>query len=315
LFKGAKDTLAREYGVRKNIEIFKCLLKVMYKMLGQNIDYWLLRPFVHARNRATEDELDVAFRNSDYSLSEAQIYLNNINILFGGNLLVNPDLSYLDVGCGMGRLCMGLINAGAKDVTGIDIVPRNIEQAKELANRFDFGNKLELICTDFHNWQADRSYDVIAVLGVMEHIRKPKQFLQELPRLMKIDGNALIGHENFFGPRGDHLRHFFRVQIPWRGVIFSEKALMKLRREFYRPTDPAECLQDIVGGLNKLSFNKFVNCSLQAGLKFTYLNINPSYKKIKTLYLLSQLLIKVPLLNNYFVEYVYAVLKKAESPI
>lgn len=292
-------------------------------MLGPKIDYWLLRPFVHARNRATEKELDGAARklsesvhigNYDYSLSDAQNYLKRINRLYGGNIPVSPDLSYLDIGCGMGRLCFGLIQSGARDVTGIDIVPRHAKQAIELSKRFGFENELEIICTDFHNWQPDRKYDIITVLGVMEHMREPKKFLQMLPRLMKIDAKALIGHENFYGPRGDHLKHFFRIPIPWRGVIFSEKALMKLRRKFYRPTDPAERLQDIVGGLNQLSYNDFVDYSLQAELKFYHLNINPSYKRIKPLYALSQILTRIPFVNNYFVEYVYAVMKRAECP-
>jgi len=279
-------------------------------MFGKNIDYWLLRPLAHSRKRATEKELNERVKCASYNLSEAQAYLELNKRRFGGHLIVDDNLSYLDIGCGMGRLSFGLIQSGAKDVTAIDIVPRHIEQAKNLAARLDLTNHPEFICTDIHEWEADRKYDIIIVVGVIEHVNKPERFLQKLPTLMKSNGIALIKHEPFQGPFGDHVRAFFRVQIPWRGVIFSEKALMNLRREFYRPTDPAQRFRDIVGGLNQMSYSQFVRYSLQAGLEFSQIIINPEFERIKPLMHISNLLTKITMIRDYFTHTVWAVLKR-----
>jgi len=171
----------------------------------------------------------------------------------------------------------------------------------------------QFLCTDINNWETNLSYNIIIVLGVMEHVNEPDKFLRKLPRLMKSKGIALIAHEPFQAPNGDHLKDFFRVQIPWRGLIFSEKALMRLRREFFRPTDPSERLFDIVGGLIQMSYSKFLRYSLQADLKFYDIIINPQYKRIKPLYLISKVLTRIPVARDYFATTAYAMLKRAEN--
>ena len=70
--------------------------------------------------------------------------------------------------------------------------------------------------------------------------------------LLKPNGTAYVSHEPFQSPVGDHMHFgFFNFLIPYRGILFSEHAILKLRRECYRPTDTAMRFQDIVGGLNK----------------------------------------------------------------
>lgn len=281
-------------------------------MFGKNIDYWLLRPLAHSCNRATEKGLNERFKCASYSLSEAKEYVEKNKRRFGGHLIVDDKRSYLDIGCGMGRLSFGLIQSGAKDVTAIDIIPRNIEQAKNIAESLDLESQPRFMCTDIHEWVTDRKYDVVTVVGVIEHVHKPKLFLQKLPTLMKSNGIALIKHEPFQGPFGDHLRAFFRLQIPWRGVIFSEKALVTLRREFYRPTDSAQRLKDIVGGLNQMSYSQFLRYSHQAGLEFIKIIINPEFERIKPLMHITNLITKIPMICDYFTHSVWAVLKRKE---
>ena len=55
----------------------------------------------------------------------------------------------------------------------------------------------------------------------------------------------------FHGPFDDHMRGFFKVQIPWRGSLFAEKALLRLRGECFRPDDLAERYRDV--GLNLMT--------------------------------------------------------------
>jgi 2-polyprenyl-3-methyl-5-hydroxy-6-metoxy-1,4-benzoquinol methylase len=283
-------------------------------MFGESVDYQLLRLFAHERNRATEDELDRQAGASGFRLDDARAYLERVRgEFFDGHLPVDPRLSYLDIGCGMGRLSLGLALAGARDVTGLDIVPRNIEQAQALSELLDPPSRPSFVNIDIHDWKPQRGYDVLFVLGAMEHIHDPRTFLAELPRLLKPEGRAFVSHEPFQSPIGDHMREFFRVQIPWRGLLFSERAILRLRREFYRPTDPAMRFQDIVGGLNLMSFRQYVRWAHEAGLDFVRHSFNPQLKhqrRFRPLHPISWVLTRIPGVQDYFIVNAYSILRR-----
>jgi len=67
---------------------------------------------------------------------------------------------------------------------------------------------------------------------------------------------------------------FFRLQIPWRGVLFSEKALLRVRRECFRPTDPADSYRKVAGGLNLDSVFGVLGARSRHGMEFDYLAVN-----------------------------------------
>lgn len=140
-------------------------------------------------------------------------------------------------------------------MTGIDIVEWNIDVARANAARAlpqHRAPRFEL--ADVHTWQTDRQFDVVFALGVMEHLGQPGPFLASLRRVLKPAGRTFVSIESFHSPIGDHMHGFFRVQIPWRGILFSEHAILRLRRECYRPADPAESYADIAGRLNGIRF-------------------------------------------------------------
>lgn len=283
-------------------------------MFGQTIDYYLLKPFVNARNRATEEELDDRAKRSTYTLADAQAHtLKVANTYFGGKLKVNPNLSYLDVGCGMGRLSIGLADAGAQEVVGVDVVPRQIEEAKFVAERLLAGNRPEFYCADINQWKTDRRFDIIFGLGFMEHVNDPARLLASLPGLMKPGGVACMSFEPFQAPTGDHLNELFWFPVLWRGLLFNEKALLRLRREYYRPMDPAERFQDIVGGLNKMKYSEWLRYIRDAGLRIDYINVNPQLRQHQPLGLMSDVITKVPIMGRYFSALVYVMLRRIDD--
>ncbi len=287
-------------------------------MFGKTIDYHLLKPLTHDRYRATEEELRRRAENSSYSLEEARAYCERArSVFFGGALPLDPELSYLDIGSGMGRLAVGLCAAGAKDVTGVEVVERAVVEAERLAAQLDRIERMarpRFFCRDVHSWDADRQYDVVLVLGAMEHIHKPDAFIKTLPRLMKPEGRAFVSFEPFRSPTGDHMSPFFRVPVPWRGLLFSEQAILKLRRECYRPTDPATRFEEIVGGLNKMSFPQYLRYIEEAGLEVEAHFFNPQVRANRNTRLLTPinwLLTHIPRVQGYFILYGYSILKKA----
>lgn len=283
-------------------------------MFGQTIDYYLLKPFAHARNRANEVELNERAAQTTYTLSDAKAHLQKvIHTYFDGKLKVDPSLSYLDIGCGMGRLSIALADAGVRDVVGVDVVPRQIDEAKIVAERLLSDHRPQFYCADVNQWKTDRKFDILFGLGFMEHVNEPDRLLASLPGLMKPGGVALLSFEPFQAPTGDHLNAFFRIPIPWRGLLFSEKALIRLRREYFRPTDPAERLEDIVGGLNKMKYGEWLRYIRQAGLRIDFINVNPQLRRHQPLGLISDVVTKVPIVGRYFSALVYVMLRRIDD--
>src|SRR5258707_7092837 len=106
-------------------------------MFGAKIDYWLLRPLAHGDNRATEEELNARARETmAFDAKKARLRLDKLIARFEGRFQIEAKRSYLDVGCGRGDLALAMVQAGATDVTGIDIIERQVEEAKITAQRF-----------------------------------------------------------------------------------------------------------------------------------------------------------------------------------
>lgn len=285
-------------------------------MFGRVIDYYLLKPLTHTRNLFTEDELDnAAVGNLDFTIDRCRNYLRKVRTeYFSGRFVVDKTLSYLDIGCGNGILDIGLVDAGIDDVTGIDISERQIAEANNLAEKLIPDNPKPLFHTgDVHRWQHERQYDVILALATMEHINDPLAFFHKIRDLMKPTGVMLAGFVPFHSPFGDHMEGFFRINIPWRGVMFSEDALLRLRAECFRPTDQAERYQDMVGGLNLMRFSEYTKWLHDAGLEVVCHNINPQLKfhdRYKPLYPLSRVLTGIPKIQDYFSVTVYSVIRR-----
>lgn len=95
---------------------------------------------------------------------------------------VNDDnnCSLLDIGCGNGHLLKDSYRY-VKNAVGIE----KFEYSKA-----KFNNILNIDI--FENTFEDNSFDIITFLDVMEHIENENRFLQEVKRLIKLDGTIII---------------------------------------------------------------------------------------------------------------------------
>lgn len=275
-------------------------------MLGSRVDYHLLKPFARRLRRTNPAASELA-----YSLDDAARYLNKAQRLYFDNALpVDPGLSYLDVGCGAGELSVGLCHAGVTDVTGIDLSDRLIRQAKATAERLPDDRQPRLLTGNVHDRYDERRYDVVVALAVLEHIDRPAQFLSSLRGLLAPNGRAFLSMTPFHGPLGDHMSKTFRIQIPWRGALFSEQAILRLRRERYRPGEAVERYQDLPGGLNLMRVGQYLRYLDDAGLTGRHI-YDPHfrhYPKYWPLAPFSWLACKVPGLRDYTTVNVYSIL-------
>lgn len=79
---------------------------------------------------------------------------------------VHPGETVLDVGCGKAELAHDLVERARAKVTGIDINRSSLDFAR---GRFA-SEHLELVEADARTWQPDRSFDVVVLSNVLEHI-------------------------------------------------------------------------------------------------------------------------------------------------
>ena len=283
-------------------------------MLGAMFDYFILRPFAHGRNRATEQQLDALYsETSTRSVEAARTKLLKLVDRFDGHLPIDPRLRYLDLGCGSGELTLALAGLGAENVTGVDFLRRNIQRAKACAAQAGC-ERVQFVCADVYEWIPERRYDVLLSFDALEHIDAPAAFLRKMADFIAPGGVAVLAFGPLFhSPFGDHMWDFFRVQIPWRGVLFSERAVLRLRRECYRPTDPAQSYSSVAGGLNLIRYSDFLKQVREAGWTFEYLRVN-TFLRHSPLRFISDCIMRVPGLRDYFVHNVYAVLKSKARP-
>jgi SAM-dependent methyltransferase len=279
-------------------------------MFGSWIDYRILRPLTHRRQRATEEEMNSRSGSSIVDLDAAVRSVEKLRNRLGGNLLVDRNLTYLDIGCGKGDMALALATVGAGRVTGVDFTPRYITAANANRERLQLGDNVDFVCCDIHAWTPPHRYDVVLSHEALEHISDVKGLLERIRGLMKPEGTAVVAFGPlFFSPFGDHMGDFFRIPIPWRGVLFSEKAVLRLRREQYRPTDWADSYSDIVGGLNLMRYSQFLRYVSDAGLQFDFLAVNPQLRKWPFLFWISNSAVRIPLIRDYLASSVYAILR------
>lgn len=89
---------------------------------------------------------------------------------------VRPGARVLDVGCGNGYLAMRIAADAGADVTGVDIVPANVERARKLhahpRARFETG--------DIRRATPEGRFDVVVMSNVLEHLPDRAALLRRL---------------------------------------------------------------------------------------------------------------------------------------
>lgn len=82
----------------------------------------------------------------------------------------------LDVGCGKAELAYDIAERAGARVTGIDV---NREALAFARSRF-ISDRLELVEADARTWEPGRSFDVVVLSNVLEHIEDRIGFLRRL---------------------------------------------------------------------------------------------------------------------------------------
>lgn len=118
---------------------------------------------------------------------------------------VRKDLKVLDLGCGI-----GIPSFIFKNYTGTDIDGMCIKYGKKHGI-----NIINMDCNDKFKFN-DNEFDVVLALNIIEHIKNPIFFLNEIKRVLKKGGHAIFSTPNvniirkYIKPVKDHL-HFWNI--------------------------------------------------------------------------------------------------------
>jgi len=122
-------------------------------------------------------------------------------------------LSFLDVGCGMGRNSYWPLRYGAAGGVAVDIDDRSLESARRNLEHFP---GMEVIRASVYELPFEDRFDVAFSIGVIHHLEHPERALERMVRAVKPGGCVLIwvyGRENN--------RWLVSVLDPLRRVLFS----------------------------------------------------------------------------------------------
>lgn len=91
--------------------------------------------------------------------------------------------SILDLGCGTGRYSVEFAKRGATSVVGVDFAPSMIAFSRSIAEEMGVLDHCEFVCGDLSTLPLDRTFHIVAALGVFDYIGDPAPVIKRISDL------------------------------------------------------------------------------------------------------------------------------------
>ncbi len=119
---------------------------------------------------------------------------------------IHDGQKVLDIGCGWGRIAIGLLTRFPNlKVSGIDVSEEAISRAPALIEKETGNSSVDMrVGTAEKLPFADNSFDCIISTRVFQYIQDPQEAMQEVMRVLKPHGRVTISVPNKYNP----LRYF-----------------------------------------------------------------------------------------------------------
>jgi len=228
---------------------------------------------------------------------------------------VGPGLSVLEIGCAEAGNLKPFLDRGCK-CTGIDISCGRIELAEEYFAGHPKRENLELICQDIY--KADlkgRTFDLIIMRDVIEHIPNQERFMEYVKRFLKPDGKFFLAFPPWQNPFGGHqqvCRNKVLSKLPWFHLL--PKNIYRLILQAGEKNDKkVEGLLDIKAtGISIDRFERILKKENYLINKRTFFLINPNYQTKFGIKPREQakLIASIPWFRNFFTTAAYYVISK-----
>ncbi|WP_336000954.1 SAM-dependent methyltransferase [Halorientalis halophila] len=106
---------------------------------------------------------------------------------------VDDDDHVLDCGCGVGGSSVWLAENRGATVTGVDLVPLQLREARALAGERDVSDRVAVARGDFTDLPvADESVDVVWGIEAVCHAADEAAFLREAARVLRPGGRLVV---------------------------------------------------------------------------------------------------------------------------
>jgi ubiquinone/menaquinone biosynthesis C-methylase UbiE len=241
--------------------------------------------------------------------------------------LFSPFVSFknktvLDLGCSSGYLLESFLSHESFTPIGADIDPEVLDRARER-----YGNRMQFVQATASALPLEsESIDLVYSVDTVEHLSRPTDMFQEVYRILKPGGKALIHFGPFRNPYGSHMEDI--IPFPWPHVLFSMKTLLSVAARLYdSPYNPVACYTiDPRTGLKKpnpyldesrwntflnhLSIRKFNRVLEQVPFRVVHQEPIGFGGRTFKIGRLVRFLAKVPLLDDFFCSALYTVLEK-----
>lgn len=134
----------------------------------------------------------VHFGYYDHKVRTHDEALLNLNKVMATNIGVKDGDIILDAGCGQGGSSVWLAENYNVQVTGITLVPHQVEKAQKHARKSGVGNRVQFAEQDYSSTGfADESFTVIWACESLCHAMQKINFYKEAYRLLKPGGRLI----------------------------------------------------------------------------------------------------------------------------
>ena len=108
------------------------------------------------------------------------------------------DLEILELGCGTGGITFPLASLGS-NITALDIDPSAVFIISERIRKENLNNVI-VMQADGHSFDDNKRYDVVIASEVLEHVARPRKFLQRIKARINKGSWLVITIPNGYGP-------------------------------------------------------------------------------------------------------------------
>jgi ubiquinone/menaquinone biosynthesis C-methylase UbiE len=167
--------------------------------------------------------------------------------------LVSGNL--LEVGCGVGRGTELLMEAA----DGYTAVDKNEQLIGNLSSKYPEANFIAANIPPFSDF-PDNSFDTVVSFQVIEHIQNDAKFIEEIYRVLKKDGVALISTPNI---------KLSLTRNPWHIREYTAKQLEKLCLRYFVKVD----CKGVVGNEKVMAYHEKNRKSVRKITRFDVFNL------------------------------------------
>lgn len=140
-----------------------------------------------------QENLAVHFGFYDQEATKHALALGNTNRILAEKADIQSGDHILDAGCGRGGSSLWMAQQFPVQVTGINLVPNQVEEANQHALRMNLTDRVQFVESDFCQTPFEaHSFDVVWACESLCHAPNKQAFYQEAFRVLKPGGRLII---------------------------------------------------------------------------------------------------------------------------